>query len=115
MNKWFERLRELRVSKRYTQKDFANLLNINATAYNRYEVGRGPSTLPSSLKVALLDLLTKEEVDYIELGTELKETTPKISNEDEQLCQLIRDYASPKFKEKIKNRLEKIKKDDELF
>lgn len=115
MNKWFERLRELRVNKRYTQKDFANILKINATAYNRYEVGRGPSALPSSLKVALLDLLTKEEVEYIELGTELKEKTVEANNEDEQLCQLIRDYASPKFKEKIIQRLEKIQAEDELF
>ncbi len=115
MDSWYERLRNIRYRKGYTQKDFANALKINPSAYNRYEAGRGSSDFSGKLKVALLDLLTKEEVDYIELGTELKEKTVEANNEDEQLCQLIRDYASPKFKEKIRNRLEKIKKEDELF
>lgn len=115
MNEWYERLRELRFSKRYSQKEFANILKIDATSYNRYEIGKGAMNFPSKLKIALLDILTKEEVEHIELGTELKPEGIPIDSEDELLCQLLRDYASPKFKEKIIQRLEKIKAEDELF
>lgn len=52
-NKYYPRLRELRVSRGYNQTDIADLLNMQQNQYSRYE--RGERELPMHLFICLAE------------------------------------------------------------
>ena len=68
MSKWYERLTEVRSANGLSQQDLADKLSLHLTSINRYEKGRGADTLPNKFKIKLLQVFTKDEVEYIEYG-----------------------------------------------
>ena len=58
----YERIRDLREDKDLTQKDIANLLNMQLTVYQRYE--RGERELPLWAAIKLADYY-KVTLDYL--------------------------------------------------
>ena len=71
MSKWYERLTEIRSNHGYSQSELADLLDVHLTAINRYEKGRGASSLPNKFKIKLLQVFSKDEVEYIEYGEDV--------------------------------------------
>ena len=62
MNKFPQRLKELRIEHGMTQQKLASLLNIKQQSYIRYEYGTGEPSLDTLIKLAeLLDVTT----DYL--------------------------------------------------
>lgn len=55
-------LRECRIKKNYTQKQFAVLLNITVTQYQRIEMGKSDGSIKLWLKIK--ELLSKP-IDYL--------------------------------------------------
>ena len=68
MSKWYERLTEVRSVNGLSQQGLADKLGVQLTSINRYEKGRGADTLPNKFKIKLLQVFTKDEVEYIEYG-----------------------------------------------
>ena len=66
MNKFAQRLKELRLEHGMTQQYIANLLNIKQQSYIRYEYGTGEPSLNTLIKLAKIFEVT---TDYI-LGLE---------------------------------------------
>jgi putative transcriptional regulator len=56
------RLRELRVSKEWTQEDLAEKLNVSRQTVNSIEVEKYDPSLPLALKIARLFKLPVEEI-----------------------------------------------------
>ena len=52
MNKFKQRLKELRLEKGMTQQQIASLLNIRQQSYIRYEYGTGEPSLQTLIKLA---------------------------------------------------------------
>ena len=52
MNKFAQRLKELRLEKGMTQQQVASLLNIKQQSYTRYEYGTGEPSLQTLIKLA---------------------------------------------------------------
>jgi len=68
MENWYIRLKELREQKNMSQTDLAQKMGIHLAQVNRYEKGKGATSVTGNLKYKLLDVFTKDEVDYIEYG-----------------------------------------------
>jgi len=56
------RLRELRVSKEWTQEDLAEKLNVSRQTVNSIEVEKYDPSLPLALKIARLFKVSVEEI-----------------------------------------------------
>ena len=52
MNKFTQRLKELRLENGMTQQQIASLLNIRQQSYTRYEYGTGEPSLQTLIKLA---------------------------------------------------------------
>ena len=52
MNKFTQRLKELRLENGMTQQQVASLLNIRQQSYTRYEYGTGEPSLQTLIKLA---------------------------------------------------------------
>ena len=62
MNKFSQRLKELRIEHGMTQQKLANLLNIKQQSYIRYEYGTGEPSLDTLINLAqIFDVTT----DYL--------------------------------------------------
>lgn len=89
-----EALRELRKSKKLSQKEVAGQLDIPATTYNTYESGR---TEPPIEILVRLSHLYKVPVDIIVQRDRTYKTTDDIGKQmaefKEELAQLDKDYA----------------------
>ena len=62
MNKFAQRLKELRLEHGMTQQYIANLLNIKQQSYIRYEYGTGEPSLNTLMKLAQIFEVT---TDYL--------------------------------------------------
>jgi len=106
-----ERLKQLRMQKGISQRDFANKTNLNYTQYNRYEKGdRKPST---ETMAKLADALGVS-VDYLLEG---EEQDAAIANlEDKDLLRMFSDIEKlPKDKKQaVKIILEDVIKEEKL-
>ena len=80
MSKWYERLTDIRSSNGLSQQELADKLNVHLTSINRYEKGRGSDSLPNKFKIKLLQVFTKDEVEYIEYGDITKADNRSIGN-----------------------------------
>ena len=89
-----EMLRELRKSKKLSQKEVAGKLNIPATTYNTYESGR---TEPPIEILVRLSYLYKISVDLLVQRNRTYKTTDDIgkqmANVKDELVQLGKEYA----------------------
>ena len=68
MENWGARLREIREKHGMTQNDLAQSIEKDLTQISRYERGGGAKHLTKSLKRALSDVFSEEEIRYIETG-----------------------------------------------
>ena len=68
MKNWYIRLKELREKKEMSQTDLAQKMGVHLAQVNRYEKGKGAKSVTGNLKYKLLDVFTKDEVEYIEHG-----------------------------------------------
>jgi len=82
MSKWYERLTEVRSANGLSQQELADKLNVHLTSINRYEKGRGAEALPNKFKIKLLQVFTKDEVEYIEYGDIKFNDNRRIGNVD---------------------------------
>ena len=67
MSFWYDRLTEIREQKKLQQKDIADKMGIDYTAYNRYERGK-TENISRTLYKKLLLAFSQNEVDYIKTG-----------------------------------------------
>ena len=97
------RLRQLRVQKKLTQKDVAKYINKTVQAYSLYEIGQRE---PDFETLKMLSRLFEVSVDYIIGNTpnEITETAPKEINKDlSSDIQEIIDKLSGANHEDLKN------------
>ena len=90
MENWHIRLKELREYKKLSQTDLAQKMGIHLAQLNRYEKGKGATSVTGNLKYKLLDVFTKEEVDYVERG---EGVLPKIQLQTGNGMQAGRDIS----------------------
>jgi transcriptional regulator with XRE-family HTH domain len=93
------RLKQLRMQKGLLQKEFAKLISVNYTQYNRYEKGE---TIPSAEIFSKLADALGTTVDYLMEG---KADDAVVANlADKELLQLFRDIEvfTPEEKEHVK-------------
>jgi len=95
-----ERLRQLRMQKGISQKDFAHQIDLNYPQYNRYEKGE---TLPSAETLTKLADALNVTVDYLLEGKSEDAATARF--EDTDLLRLFErlEKLSPADKNSIKD------------
>ena len=69
----YERLRQLRESRGFTQQDMADMLNLTQMAYCNYELGK--REIPYKVLIDLADIY-KVSLDYLFGRTTIKEPYP---------------------------------------
>lgn len=80
-----KKLRELRKSKKNTQSDIADFLNMSEVAYGNYERGRNEPDIKTLIKIAnyynvTLDYLLNREIEDVSI-VDLKANTENLSKE----------------------------------
>ena len=70
MTNWYERLRQTRIKHDYSQAELAELIGVDETAISRYEKGKGSKRLTSNFSLKLMQIFSKDEIDFIEYGSE---------------------------------------------
>ena len=70
----YERIRNLRIDKGWTQEYVANILNIKQNSYSQYELGERNIPIEAFIK---LSRLYETSIDYLVGETNIKEPFPK--------------------------------------
>ena len=92
------RLKELRLEKKITQKDFANKLNITQQTYSDYETGK---TDPDIETLILIGDILETRIDYLlgradDFGNiSIQTSTPALSSTEEKLIADFRALPRP--------------------